>query len=562
MRRRFKVLVLLTLMTVAFAQSIASLGTVVYAWPPYRAVIGGQRLIVITVDFSDTMGTFSTDYVRGLILGKANAYFKEASYNQAWIDGNITRSWYELPGTSASYEWKKATPEGSWEYFQGFVRTVVRLADSEVDFSKYRYVVIVHSGKWRFSWGFVAPFKISTREGTFTVNVPIISLYHQDSVFAHELAHVFGNLPDMYDEHYTDSYVGPWDLMSRTDTRYTQHLSAWSKIKVGWIPLQAVATVPRGKETMAIIDPLELPTSGFQALKIPLTVNTYYLAEVRQKIGSDIALPDYGVVIYFVDETRNEWGQSPIVVQDSSPSTSTLDDATFDLRVGKQAGFFDRKNNVSIVITAKSGQSYTLFAGPVSQGEVTLATSEKALAATVAIDSANASIRTALLEGRTEGLENAKSLLANASRAFEKEDYDASLTLSQQAEEAADSATYPQSYYDSKDLLAKVKDLEAPASAMSFMSSEAQRLVREATSARVSAEGALVRYDFSTAKGYAQTAVSLFERAFSVEEDYRGALEAQQRQAFNYTLVGATSAIVLAVVAVHIVRKRSRRAVA
>jgi hypothetical protein len=371
MRRLVKGLVLLVLMVAIFDQSLATLKTPVYAWPPYRTAIGPQSVIVITVDFPDTRGTFSTEYVRDLIFKKTDEYFREVSYDETRIAGNVTRRWYELPQNSTFYEWKKATPEGSWDYFQGFVNTVVRLADDEVDFSKYPFVAIAHSGNWRLSFGFVDPFKISTKEGTFTVNVPLISLYAQDSVFAHELAHVFGNLPDMYDEHYTASFVGPWDLMSDS-SRYV-HFSAWSKMKMGWIQPSAVVTAPRGRMTNATIDPLESSTSQMYALKIPLTQNTYYLAEVRQNTGSDMGLPDHGLLIYFVDESKNNWGQSPLIVQDSNPSTTTFNDAAFDLCDGKQAAFFDKKNDASIVITGKRGLSYSVSAGPVNQEEIVLA---------------------------------------------------------------------------------------------------------------------------------------------------------------------------------------------
>jgi len=368
-----KVLVLLVLVGVISGQSMASLKTSVYAWPPYRTVIGPQSVIVITLDFSDTRGVFSTEYVKDLIFRKTSEYFKEASYDQTWIVGDITRKWYELPGNSTSYEWDKVTDP--WRFFEPFLQRVVKLADDEVDYSEYRYVAIVHSGDWTTgSWGFVDPFMVSTKEGILTVNVAIISPYHGDPVFAHELAHIFGNMPDMYGKvngQYIPMFVGPWDLMSDT-SRYV-HLSAWSKTKMGWIQPSAVVTAPRGRTTNATIDPLELPTSRTYALKIPLTQNTYYLAEVRQNVGFDMGLPDYGVLIYFVDESKNEWGQSPLIVQDSNPNTSTLNDATFDLCNGKQAGFFDKKNDVSIVVTGKHDLSYAVFAGPVSQGEVILA---------------------------------------------------------------------------------------------------------------------------------------------------------------------------------------------
>jgi hypothetical protein len=140
---------------------------------------------------------------------------------------------------------------------------------------------------------------------------------------------------------------------------------------MGWIGTRGVATVPWRQNMTVTVDPLELPSSGVHALKVSLWhSNAYYLVEVRQKIGLDNGLPDQGVLIYLVDETKTVWGQSVLAVQDSSPETRTLDDDSFDLRPGKQAAFFDRENDVSIVILGRSGLSYTIFAGPVSLGEL------------------------------------------------------------------------------------------------------------------------------------------------------------------------------------------------
>jgi len=53
--------------------------------------------------------------------------------------------------------------------------------------------------------------------------------------------------------------------------------------------------------------------------------------------------------------------------------------------------------------------------------------------------------------------------------------------------------------------------------------------------------------------------VLLFEEGFSAEQNYPATLDAQQRQAFNYTLTGAISAVIFAVAAVYIVRKRTKK---
>jgi len=503
--------------------------------------------VVILVDFSDTKGRFSRDFVQDLLFVKANSYYREVSYNQTWIVGDTTQRWYELPGTSSSYEWSKSTPYGSWEHFRGFVQTVVALADNDVDYSKYRYIVIVHSGKWRMNWGFVDPFTVTTKKGMLTVNIPIISAYQPLGVFAHELAHVFGYLPDMYDANYEATYVGQWDLMS--STTYCQHVSAWSKMKVGWIQSRAVATVSRGWAATATIDPLELPTSGTHAAMIPLDPDACYLVEVRQRLGFDSTLPDYGVLIYLVDETENEWGKSPIVVQDANPSTSTLDDAAFDLRDGKQAAFFDRNRDLSIVIIHKSGLSYTVFVGSVSQGEIALKDSERAMNAIKIIQDANASITRAIWDGRTAAIEKARLLLANATAAYEKRTYEDVMTLARLAKETADASDYPRVYYDAKELLTRAKDLRS-STAYQIASPEAIGLIDQGRKAYDLAEKAFSSKDYATAANSAREAIALFEKGLSADQAYR------QQTITYFVVIG--SVIAVGLLAFRLSRRKAR----
>jgi hypothetical protein len=458
------------------------------------------------------------------------------------------------------------------------------MVDSEVDFSKYERVIIVHAGSGGFppfafgvSWYHCCPewSSVSTNDGVTVSDLVVDAELDPPSVVVHEWLHYLGGysrgsvrVKDLYDwsllakGEYSGIYVGRWDLMGGQWGDDPHGISSWTKIQLGWLLPSQVATVKLGQAAELKVDPLELPSTGIQAISIPLepwNPVVYYLVEVRQEIGYDAKLPDSGVLVTLCDEHRS--GEGPVRVQDANPRTSTLDDATFDLRVGKEPGFFDKKNDISIVITAKSGLSYTIFVGSVSQGEAVLQGAQKALDAIVAMDNANASIRTALLVGRTEDIENARSLLLNASRAFEKRDFDTALALAQQAKETADSATYPQSYYETKDMLARAGDLESRASSSSFLNSEAQALARQALSAHDSAKGAFARNDFNAARDYAQTAATLFEKAFSVEQTYTETLEAQEMQSrvLNYVLVGTVSAVLVGTAAIYVLRKKTRK---
>src|SRR6185503_20797613 len=56
--------------------------------------------------------------------------------------------------------------------------------------------------------------------------------------------------------------------------------------------------------------------------------NVFYFIEARNNTGFDAALPDTGVLIYFVNELIPQ-GQGPVILLDNNSGTPTLGDAAF-----------------------------------------------------------------------------------------------------------------------------------------------------------------------------------------------------------------------------------------
>jgi len=534
----------------------ATIGAAAAYWPPYQAVLGKQTLAVITVDFSDTSHATSRSSLYESIFVRVNAYYMEASFNQTWIEGYVTERWYRLPGTSASYDWDgKSNPRKQMETF---VKAVIALADSEVDYSKFEYVTIVHSGKWVAAWGFVDPFSISTNDGRFQRNVAILSEKHSLSVFAHEFGHIFGYLPDMYGRIGGDNlpvFAGPWDLMSSTEFRMPQHFSAWSKIKLGWIPSSRVAIVQAGKTFEITLDPSDMPSNGTQAFIVRLAGQTYYLGEVRQRVGFDRQLPDYGLVIYLVDETKNEWGESPIIVQDSNPETPTLNDATFDLRSGKSSAFIDGKNNVGVVIAGKVGQSYRIL---VSTASAATANLEKIRAAFTALAEARGEFQKAWNEGRIQGLDEPRSIIDQAQQAFDTGDMDRALELATKAKSLAVTATRPQSYQEAQSLITQANTRIEQAEAKNFRSPAAWQFLLAAKSEYQLAVEAFKNNKFEQAVQHAARAIELTQNAIDSEAQFLETTTATIVQAspnFNIYLIGAAAAVAVAILSLLVARK-------
>ncbi|MGH7682284.1 MAG: immune inhibitor A domain-containing protein, partial [Candidatus Eiseniibacteriota bacterium] len=140
-------------------------------------------------------------------------------------------------------------------------------------------------------------------------------------VFCHEFGHILG-LPDLYD--LTDGTassegVGEWELMgtgvyNHLPTRplgsSPAHMSAWSKIRLGWVTptwvLQDSAAVT--------IPPVETSGQVFRLWTNGDDAGEYFLVENRQPVGSDSALvrssnettgggPSHGLIIWHVDDS-------------------------------------------------------------------------------------------------------------------------------------------------------------------------------------------------------------------------------------------------------------------
>jgi hypothetical protein len=124
---------------------------------------------------------------------------------------------------------------------------------------------------------------------------------------------------------------------------------------LGWIPPERVKVVMPGSFEFITLEPLETKTEGFHVIKIPVTNQSYYLVEIRRKIGFDATLPDEGMLITFVDEFAK--GDGFIKVVDANTNTSSLNDATFDTRTGKKNTFTDTSNNLAVIIAWTEGNA-------------------------------------------------------------------------------------------------------------------------------------------------------------------------------------------------------------
>ncbi|UCF08551.1 MAG: M6 family metalloprotease domain-containing protein, partial [Thermoplasmata archaeon] len=201
--------------------------------------------------------------------------------------------------------------------------------DEEVDFSEYDVdgdsvidaLFIIHAGEgqetsddtddiWSHKSSIIPAEKVEEGESEEFWAMPYSTEpeFGKIGVFAHEFGHVLG-LPDLYDTDYSSTGIGRWGVMGSGSYNgggmSPAHFSAWSKITLGWVePIIVTSDVSL---TQIVIPPVENNTVIYKMWAHDPSENTdeYFLIENRQKIGFDSALPGDGILIWHIDEAKN-----------------------------------------------------------------------------------------------------------------------------------------------------------------------------------------------------------------------------------------------------------------
>jgi hypothetical protein len=184
-----------------------------------------------------------------------------------------------------------------------------------------------------------------------------------NGVWCLEFGHSLG-LPDLYNTNSAKTILGPWELMDEGSFNGNPpgsspaHMTAWGKIKLGFISGPILATAYPGMTYTFTVDPTEITSTKLHAIKIQFTSaansddSQYYLVEVRTKTGFDSALPAAGVLITYVDETLLI-GPVHLI---NHPAVTSLNYAVWNVN----ETFTDNDHKLSVTITRKVGNSYQI----------------------------------------------------------------------------------------------------------------------------------------------------------------------------------------------------------
>jgi len=357
--------------------------------------VGEQKIIVIMADFPDVTPALSKEQVYNKVFADLGEYFRDVSYGKMWLTGNVTGP-YMLPHPISDYNIVISNLLADKTKVLALVQDALDAADSDVDFPRYSHVIIVlGASSQKFTGvcycaipgmlGQLGIWQVVTKSGQTVTSAAVFSEDCYLGNFAHDTIHMLGGfiergsrtMPCLYDQdlqatpgdfrgglQFSMIHLGFWDPLSchvYKPELPPSGLSSWTKLRLGWIEPSKIAMVSPGQTATITLDPLDSANSSTLLIKIPLTSNTFYLVENRQKVGFDQYAPSSGILISYADDSyRGECrhGQAPVQLMDANPNVPYLQGAAFN--IGKKEIFVDTLNNLAIILRLKVGFSYEI----------------------------------------------------------------------------------------------------------------------------------------------------------------------------------------------------------
>ena len=327
---------------------------------------GTQPVLVILVEYTNSLHTYSYDSIASQWFGAANsikAYYTEASYGKLTL-APVTEShgtandgvvgWINIGATHP-------TPETTGAVNQAITRTAISAADTYVNYASYDtnsdgyisaselHIFVVVAG-YEKSWSDTSPHVWAHNWNLYDVSLPNNGYVYYDGKWlgdythdggysqvgekhgahqgtigqsAHELGHDL-SWPDLYDTvsaNGTSEGVGHWSIMgsgswnpddgSVNAGTSPAHPDAWLKWYQGWLTPAAI----NGAKTNIAIPAVE---TNPVAYTLRLNANEvdwefwhhsgtgeFFLIENREFTGFDSALDGCGLLIWHIDETRS-----------------------------------------------------------------------------------------------------------------------------------------------------------------------------------------------------------------------------------------------------------------
>ena len=279
----------------------------------YAPSLGERKTIVLFVEFADLPAEKKAiETWKNAQIPVAKKALSRMSYGKYNLTVDVNEKIYQLPGSYKAFTRTEyvniagSTPALGLEYGK-FVTEAVKIADLDVDFSKYDFVNVVtptFSPKAEGGATGGGGFNVDGKT-TFLATVGPIDEYVDDPIkdnwLLHEAGHILG-LTHVYN--YYNGTIGAWDPMGNTFG--FDELHGWQRWFLNWIEDSQVLCLDQSapKESVHFISPLTTATKETKSVMLKLSPTTALAIEVMRSTPENPYPKEHdGVIVYKVDTT-------------------------------------------------------------------------------------------------------------------------------------------------------------------------------------------------------------------------------------------------------------------
>jgi hypothetical protein len=294
-------------------------------------LVKGLKAQIIGVDFPDrSAGILSVKEANEVFISSTEKFWGDQATVPVKFEWNWKNEWIRMPNSIKSYDLGGSFFEGKFrdDPYWSFVRTVISMADTTVDFTGVNFIYIVFPSLVKVDE--IGTFLVhtqgtySTAEGNIYNLILAGGIYVSKEVYIHEFGHGLG-LTDIRDTTNLGDQKSDGMYYDTMNNHLVPELLVWHRFLLGILNDKQIHCITSNEASTHWIVPVASKSEMVKGIVIPLSDTEGVIVESRRAIGWDKALRDnikvydknakdlVGAVVYTLD-TSVPYGKTPVKV--------------------------------------------------------------------------------------------------------------------------------------------------------------------------------------------------------------------------------------------------------